>query len=255
MLAGHLFETDNITASDAVAVIDSRLAETAFGSSNEAVGKYLQISGYPFEVVGVIKDISTASEKTTLKAWIPWTSYINRITGLIPFEAIQVRAKDPAQVELIREKIEQALTFSHGKKDFFTVTNESVAEMIENVSTSMKLLTVAISTISLLVGGVGVMNIMFVSVTERIHEIGIRIKRQFLIESVFICFLGGAVGVALTSLARIIFPLVTNQFDMVLTITPIVIACAFSCFIGIVFGYVPAKKASSYTPAKALGYK
>ncbi|AGN83586.1 MacB family efflux pump subunit [Enterobacter sp. R4-368] len=264
VLAGHLFETDNITASDAVAVIDSRLAETAFGSSNEAVGKYLQISGYPFEVVGVIKDISTASEKTTLKAWIPWTSYINRITGLIPFEAIQVRAKDPAQVELIREKIEQALTFSHGKKDFFTVTNESVAEMIENVSTSMKLLTVAISTISLLVGGVGVMNIMFVSVTERIHEIGIRlsvgaspadIKRQFLIESVFICFLGGAVGVALTSLARIIFPLVTNQFDMVLTITPIVIACAFSCFIGIVFGYVPAKKASSYTPAKALGYK
>ena len=136
--------------------------------------------------------------------------------------------------------------------------------MIANVSTSMKLLTVAISTISLLVGGVGVMNIMFVSVTERIHEIGIRlsvgaspadIKRQFLIESVFICFLGGAVGVALTSLARIIFPLVTNQFDMVLTITPIVIACAFSCFIGIVFGYVPAKKASSYTPAKALGYK
>lgn len=264
VLAGHLFETDNITASDAVAVIDSRLAETAFGSSNEAVGKYLQISGYPFEVVGVIKDISTASEKTTLKAWIPWTSYINRITGLIPFEAIQVRAKDQAHVELIREKIEQALTFSHGKKDFFTVTNESVAEMIVNVSTSMKLLTVAISTISLLVGGVGVMNIMFVSVTERIHEIGIRlsvgaspvdIKRQFLIESVFICFLGGAVGVALTSLASIIFPLVTNQFDMILTITPVVIACAFSCFIGIVFGYVPAKKASSYTPAKALGYK
>ncbi|MFE4112231.1 ATP-binding cassette domain-containing protein [Kosakonia sp. YIM B13611] len=264
VLAGHLFETDNITASDAVAVIDSRLAETAFGSSNEAVGKYLQISGYPFEVVGVIKDISTASEKTTLKAWIPWTSYINRITGLIPFEVIQVRAKDQAHVELIREKIEQALTFSHGKKDFFTVTNESVAEMIVNVSTSMKLLTVAISTISLLVGGVGVMNIMFVSVTERIHEIGIRlsvgaspvdIKRQFLIESVFICFLGGAVGVALTSLASIIFPLVTNQFDMILTITPVVIACAFSCFIGIVFGYVPAKKASSYTPAKALGYK
>ncbi|TCC04897.1 ATP-binding cassette domain-containing protein [Kosakonia quasisacchari] len=264
VLAGHLFETDNITASDAVAVIDSRLAETAFGSSNEAVGKYLQISGYPFEVVGVIKDISTASEKTTLKAWIPWTSYINRITGLIPFEVIQVRAKDQSHVELIREKIEQALTFSHGKKDFFTVTNESVAEMIVNVSTSMKLLTVAISTISLLVGGVGVMNIMFVSVTERIHEIGIRlsvgaspvdIKRQFLIESVFICFLGGAVGVALTSLASIIFPLMTNQFDMILTITPVVIACAFSCFIGIVFGYVPAKKASSYTPAKALGYK
>ncbi len=264
MLAGHLFETDNITASDPVAIIDSRLAETAFGSSNEAVGKYLQISGYPFEVIGVIKDISTLSEKTTLKAWIPWTSYINRITGLIPFEAIQVRAKDQAQVELIREKIEQALTLSHGKQDFFTVTNASMAEMIVNVSASMKLLTVAISTISLLVGGVGVMNIMFVSVTERIHEIGIRlsvgaspadIKRQFLIESVFICFLGGAVGVALTSLASIIFPLVTNQFDMVLTITPVVIACAFSCFIGIVFGYVPAKKASSYTPAKALGYK
>jgi len=264
VLAGHLFETDNINASDAVVVIDSRLAETAFGSSNEAVGKYLQISGYPFEVIGVIKDISTTSEKTTLKAWIPWTSYINRITGLIPFEAIQVRAKDQAHVELIREKIEQALIFSHGKKDFFTVTNESMAEMIVNVSTSMKLLTVAISTISLLVGGVGVMNIMFVSVTERIHEIGIRlsvgaspadIKRQFLIESVFICLLGGVVGVALTSVACVIFPLLTNQFDMVLTITPVVIACAFSCFIGIVFGYVPAKKASSYTPAKALGYK
>lgn len=264
ILSGHLFEAENITASDAVTIIDSRLAETAFGSPNDAIGNYIQISGYPFEVVGVIKDLSTASEKTTLKAWIPWTSYINRITGLIPFEAIQVQAKDQAEVQFMREKIEKALTFSHGKKDFFTVTNESMAEMIVNVSTSMKLLTVAISTISLLVGGVGVMNIMFVSVTERIHEIGIRlavgaspadIKRQFLIESVFICFLGGAVGVALTSLASIIFPLVTNQFDMVLTLTPVIIACAFSCFVGIIFGYVPAKKASSYTPAKALGYK
>lgn len=264
ILAGRLFDNDNLADSDAVVVINSRLAETIYDSSEEAIGKFLNISGYPFEIFGVVKEVSTVSEMTALKAWVPWTSYINRITGITPYEAIQVRAENQAEVVAMRATISQALESSRGQKDFFTVTNESVAEMIANVSASMKLLTVAISAISLLVGGVGVMNIMFVSVTERIHEIGIRlsvgaspadIKRQFLIESIFICFLGGVIGVALTGLTSIIFPYVTHQFEMVLTIVPVIIACSFSCFIGVVFGYVPAKNASSYTPAKALGYK
>ncbi|SQA98792.1 Macrolide export ATP-binding/permease protein MacB [Cedecea neteri] len=178
-------------------------------------GKYLNISGRPFEILGVIKDTARVSDMVALKVWMPWTSYINRITGLMPYEAIQVRAKDQAEVEAIKDKVEKALESTRGKKDFFTVTNESVAEMIANVSTSMKLLTTGISAISLLVGGVGVMNIMFVSVTERIHEIGIRlsvgaspadIRRQFLIESVFICFLGGTLGIVLTGLVSVIFP-------------------------------------------------
>lgn len=264
IISGHLFDSDNLADSDAVVIIDLKLAETIFGSSGDAIGKYLNISGRSFEILGVIKDTAKVSDMMTLKVWMPWTSYINRITGHIPYEAIQIRTKDQAEVDSIKNRVEHALESARGKKDFFTVTNESVAEMIANVSTSMKLLTTAISAISLLVGGVGVMNIMFVSVTERIHEIGIRlsvgaspadIRRQFLIESVFICFLGGTLGIALTGLASVIFPYMTTQFEMILTIVPIIIACAFSCFIGIVFGYVPAKKASSFTPAKALGYK
>ncbi|BEM85522.1 macrolide ABC transporter permease/ATP-binding protein MacB (plasmid) [Serratia marcescens] len=264
VLAGHLFDSENLADSDAVVVIDSRLSDTIYGSPEDAIGKYLNISGYPFEIVGVIKEATTVSETASLKVWLPWTSYMNRITGSMPYEAIQVRTDTQAEVEATRATIIQALESSRGKQDFFTETNESVAEMIANVSTSMKLLTITISAISLLVGGVGVMNIMFVSVTERIHEIGIRlsvgagpadIKRQFMIESVLICLSGGAIGIALAGVASIAFPYVTDQFEMVLTFAPVVIACTFSCFIGIVFGYLPAKQASSYTPAKALGYK
>lgn len=264
ILAGRFFDEDNQSNSDAVVVIESRLAETLYASSEDAIGKYLNITGYPFEIIGVVKDASTVSEMAVLKAWAPWTSYINRITGTTSYEVIQVRAEDQNELEAMKITISQVLESSRGKKDFFIVTNESVAEMIANVSTSMKFLTIAISAISLLVGGVGVMNIMFVSVTERIHEIGIRlsvganpadIKRQFLIESVFICFIGGVIGVALTVLTNLMLPFMTNQFEMILNISPIILACAFSCIIGLIFGYMPANKASSYTPAKALGYK
>lgn len=263
LISGRVFDNNNQADSDATAVIDVRLAETIFGTSSNAVGKFINISDHPFEVVGVINNSITVSDKTMMNVWVPWTSYINRVMGSVSYDAIQVRTGDPSEVGVKRKKIDQALELSRGKKDFFIVTNDSMAEMIANVSGSMKLLTVGISAISLLVGGVGVMNIMFVSVTERIHEIGIRlsvgaspadIKRQFLIESVFICCLGGAIGVALTGISGAILPYMTNKIEMALTLTPVIIACAFSCLIGIVFGYMPAKKASSYTPAKALGY-
>lgn len=264
LLSGYRFQSYNVSDSDAVIIIESRLAQSLFGSSDAAPGKIVQVSGYPFLIVGVVQDTASQSVNSPLKAWVPWTSYINRITGVMPFQALQVRVKNQSEVANSRDKIEQALRLAHGKKDFFTVTDESMAEMIGSVSTSMKLLTVAISTISLIVGGVGVMNIMLVSVTERVHEIGIRlsvgarpadIKRQFLIESVSICLLGGCGGIVLTVLLSIIFPLFTEQFSMVITLMPVIFACTFSIVIGVMFGYIPAKIAASYKPARALGYK
>lgn len=264
ILAGRLFDTQNIADSDAVIVIDSRLSDTLYVSPQDAIGKYINVSGYLFEIIGVIDEAATTSRISSLDVWIPWTSYTNRISGSVPYEAIQVRTDTQHEMEAAREKINHALKNAHGKMDFFTVTNESIAEMIANVSNSMKLLTITISAISLLVGGVGVMNIMFVSVTERIHEIGIRlsvgarpadIKRQFIIEAVFICLSGGILGIILTGCASVIVPYISNELTMVLTLFPVLIAFTFSFFIGIVFGYLPAKQASSYTPAKALGYR
>ncbi len=136
-----------------------------------------------------------------------------------------------------------------------------MTKAIRKASDSMTLLITAIAGISLLVGGVGVMNIMLVSVTERTHEIGIRlsvgarpadIMRQFLIEAMVICSLGGLIGIIGSGLAGVIFSLVTQEFTMIFTWPPLVLACGFSALIGLGFGFFPARNAARLHPTEAL---
>lgn len=261
---GQSFNINNQNERDAVVILESELSNSLFDKEENPIGKIIQLSGVPFKVIGVIKSNESRLSSASLKAWVPFTTYIERLNGDVPFQSIQVRIVEKHDLEHARKKIEARLEQQHGQRDFFTLTDESTADMIKSVSRSITLLTTVISAISLLVGGVGVMNIMLVSVTERIHEIGIRlsvgarpsdIQRQFLIEAIVICLLGGVTGIIISILVGFIFPLFTHQFQMVFTFPPIFMAFTFSAFVGLVFGFFPAKNAARLKPVTALAHQ
>ena len=148
-----------------------------------------------------------------------------------------------------------------GAKDFFTMSSDSVKQTVEKTTATMTLLVSAIALISLIVGGIGVMNIMLVSVTERTQEIGVRmavgarqsdILRQFLIEAVLVCLLGGILGIALALGIGVVFDYIGGSFSMVYSMTSIVAAFGVSSLIGVVFGFLPARNAARLDPVDAL---
>ncbi|MBL4839558.1 MAG: FtsX-like permease family protein, partial [Thalassospira sp.] len=162
---------------------------------------------------------------------------------------------------LAQQNIETLLTQRHGVKDFFTINTDTIRETIEKTTSTMTLLISSIAVISLIVGGIGVMNIMLVSVTERTGEIGVRmavgarqsdILRQFLIEAVLVCILGGALGVLTALGIGVLFDAMGSSFSMVYSTTSIVAAFACATLIGISFGFLPARNAARLDPVDAL---
>ncbi len=157
--------------------------------------------------------------------------------------------------------ITELLTLRHGKKDFFIMNSDTIKQTIESTTGTMKLLISSIAFISLIVGGIGVMNIMLVSVTERTKEIGVRmaigarqsnILQQFLIEAVLICLIGGVTGILLSGAIGVLFNTFMTDFTMAFSGGSIIAAVAFSSLIGVVFGYTPAKRAAQLDPITAL---
>ena len=186
---------------------------------------------------------------------------ITGANGSNDINSITVRVSDAVNSQVAEESIENILTALHGKKDFFMINSDSIKQTIENTTNTMKLLIASIAVISLIVGGIGVMNIMLVSVTERTKEIGIRmaigakqrdILQQFLIEAVLICIAGGFMGVTLSMLIGLGFNTFSTNFGMDFSTTSIVLALVCSTSIGIIFGYMPAKNASNLNPIDAL---
>ena len=149
----------------------------------------------------------------------------------------------------------------HGKKDFFIMNSDTIKQTIESTTGTMKLLISCIAFISLIVGGIGVMNIMLVSVTERTKEIGVRmaigarqanILQQFLIEAVLICLIGGLTGILLSGVIGLLFNFFMQNFNMAFSTVSLVSAVLFSTLIGVLFGYMPAKRAAQLNPVSAL---
>ena len=163
---------------------------------------------------------------------------------------------------MAERQLTRFLTVKHrGKQDFFTINTDSIRKTIESTTGTMTLLISGIALISLVVGGIGVMNIMLVSVTERTREIGIRmaigarqrnVLAQFLIEAVLICILGGILGVLLSYAIGVLFSMITSMFAMSYSGASIMLALACSSLIGVVFGFVPARNASRLNPVDAL---
>ncbi|WNN44396.1 MacB family efflux pump subunit [Winslowiella toletana] len=259
-IAGNRFTPRDLDDREPVVIIDPNVRSTLF-PGQDPLGEIIQLSGVPYRVIGVADKKGPKYIGEQLGAWIPYTSLLERMSGDTPLQSITLRIADGYPTDVAQRNVEQLLDSAHGKRDFFTMTNDQLTKTIRKTSESMTLLITAIAGISLLVGGVGVMNIMLVSVTERTHEIGIRlsvgarpadIMRQFLIEAVVICTLGGLIGIVGSGVAGLIFSQVTQEFTMIFTWPPILLACGFSALIGLGFGFFPARNAARLHPTEAL---
>lgn len=258
---GNGFTARDVAEGEPVLILDETGRDTLFPGGEDPLGQIVQIAGAPWQVIGVASKPGPKVVGGFMAAWVPHTALQQRITGEKPLEAITLRFEETLTPAEATRRVERHLIREHGKKDFFTQTDDQLATALQKTSDSMSLLITAIAAISLLVGGVGVMNIMLVSVTERTHEIGIRlsvgarpsdIMNQFLIEAVVICALGGLVGVLGSWVVGLVFSRVTEAFSMVFTLFPVVMACGFSALIGLTFGYFPARSAARLNPTEAL---
>ncbi len=259
---GQAFGDAAVRAQAQEAVIDDNTRRALFGPTAAAVGEVILVGSVPVRVVGVTAPKSSVFyADDTLNVWIPYTTAMARLTGQDSFRSLTLRINDGANTKAAEEGVKRLLTSRHGKNDFFLFNNDSVRRTVEQTSRTNQLLVSAIAVISLIVGGIGVMNIMLVSVVERVQEIGIRmavgarrsdIRQQFLIEAVLVCLIGGIVGIALALAIAAGFARTGDGSAMVVSGTSIVVAVAVSSVIGIVFGLLPARNAARLDPVDAL---
>jgi putative ABC transport system permease protein len=266
---GESFTDDDVRTAANVVVIGDTVRANLFGAT-EPVGQTIRIGTIPFLVVGVLvaKGQSGMGADQDDAVYIPISTLQKKITGQDWLTYVMVSAKSQQASYAAQQEITSLLRDRHriqrGQDDDFTVRNlADVAQLADQSSQVLTMLLASIASVSLLVGGIGIMNIMLVSVTERTREIGIRIaigateadvQKQFLTESMVMSLFGGVIGV-LTGIG--ISVAISNALKWPVLISPlsIVIAVAFSIGVGVFFGYYPAKKASRLDPIEALRYE
>lgn len=262
MAEGSAFDADMTRRISQVAVIDQNTRKKLFGETEEALGKVIILGSVPCRVIGVTKEKqSFFGNSDSLNIWIPYTTAMHRIIGQSYLSTITVRVKDGAPMQAAEQGVQKLLVRRHKLKDFFIMNTDTIRKTIESTTQTMTLLVSAIAVISLVVGGIGVMNIMLVSVTERTGEIGVRmavgarqgdIMSQFLIEAVLVCLLGGILGILLAFAIGVAFAQSGSSFTMVYSTTSMVLAFLCSTAIGVAFGYLPARNAAHLNPVDAL---
>ena len=258
---GISFSTEDVKQQTQVVVIDQNTRKKFF-ANEDPIGKVLFIGSLLCRVIGVTKEKDgPMGNSSNLEVWIPYSSAMNRLLGQQYFSSITVRVKDGISNQVAEQSITKLITQRHGRKDFYTTSSDSIMKTINKTTTTLKLMISAIAVISLIVGGIGVMNIMLVSVTERTHEIGIRmavgarqedIMQQFLIESVLVCLLGGMIGIVCSWWVGKVFSLFVSSFAMQFSLMSIVSAFFCSTLIGVIFGFLPARNAARLDPIEAL---
>ena len=259
---GRFFDQNSVQHQAQEAVIDYNTRQKLFAGEANPVGKVIILGTVPARVVGVTKKKQSGfGNSENLQVWVPYTTAMWRVIGQPYLGSINVRVNDQVDTGAAEQGITKLLTRRHGRKDFFTLNTDAIRQTIEQTTATMRLLISAIALISLAVGGIGVMNIMLVSVTERTREIGVRmavgarrgdIMRQFLVEAVLVCLCGGVLGIVLALLVGVVFSWVGGSFSMIYSTASILAAFACATMVGVVFGYLPAKNAAQLDPVEAL---
>ncbi len=269
MAEGRFISSKNVENRERVAVVGQTVVKNLF-AGEDPVGKEIRVKNIPFRVIGVLnsKGNGTMGNDQDDAIFIPYTTAMERVEGVDYLRMVYVVASDDNGIDRLQSDIENLLRVRHSIKDTnlddFNIQNmKSIMETMEQTTGTLTLFLGAVAAISLVVGGIGIMNIMLVSVTERTREIGIRkalgatyfvIVTQFLIEAVVISLMGGLIGIALGIGASKLIGLASGM-STVISVPTIVLSFAFSMAIGLVFGIYPARKAAKLNPIDALHYE
>ncbi|EJF76395.1 macrolide export ATP-binding/permease MacB [Bartonella birtlesii LL-WM9] len=260
---GQLFDQKGVHERAADLVIEKEALAVLFPHSHEnPIGKVVQVGNVPVRVIGVVDPQHMGGgTSNTLQVYLPYTTLQTRFLGTTQVRAITVKVADHIDSHLAEKMVKHFLIMRHGGEDFFIRNSQFFRDRITESTHILTLLVSSIAAISLIVGGIGVMNIMLVTVSERINEIGVRmavgarqsdILQQFLIEAILVCVIGGGVGVLFGLSIGGLFLLFKAPIHLVYTIDSIIISLTFSTLIGICFGFSPARQASRLDPVVAL---
>lgn len=261
MAQGVFFTEEDVTSYAPVVVLGDTVAETLFDDKYQAVGRYILMSNSLYQVIGVLKakGASAGGSDQDDEVLIPISTGRLKVFGREYLTGITVKASGSDVASAVKDAVLATLVQRHGKEDVMVFTTDSLVEAVTETQNTLTWLLASVAAISLFVGGIGVMNIMLVNVTERKREIGLRmatgakpadILKQFNIEAWVVCVLGGLVGVILGYC--VIFLISQFNITVAYTLMPPVLAFVTSLCVGVIFGYAPALKASRLSPIEAL---
>ncbi len=267
---GSEFTQRDVTLASDVCVIGQTVADQLFTGGADPVGALIRINNLPFTVIGVLvkKGQSSFGQDQDDTVIMPYTTVQKKISGISWVQQIQVSVANENDIEGAISSMSSLLRQRHKLRpteddDFIIRSPDELAQASAQTSQILTYLLGSVASVSLLVGGIGIMNIMLVSVTERTREIGVRmavgateqdVKMQFLSEAMVLSFLGGSVGIVLGVIASAIISNVLQWTTLVST-TSIIVAVFFSAGVGVFFGYYPASKAAQLDPIEALRYE
>ena len=260
-VAGSVFDAEAVAHLDQVAVIDEDTRDTFFPNGEDSLGEVLILGHVPVRVIGVVRSTGATFGPSSLNVWIPYTTAMSRVSGQNYLDSIGVKIADSYDMTKAQSEITALMLNRHGTQDFFLSNSDTIRATITSTTETMTWLVAAIAVISLVVGGIGVMNIMLVSVTERTREIGVRVAvgarrsdivGQCLVEAVLVCLVGGVLGIALALGAGAVIGMVYTTVTLSFSGTAIVVAFLSSTLIGVTFGFLPARSAAQLDPVVAL---
>lgn len=257
LLRGRIFRDNSRALQEGV--IDQKAEASLFGDSKESsLGKIIIVGQVPIKIVGVVNN---NRDYGVVNIWLPYRTMMYRVTGKLSFSSIIVHTKESSDSDAAANNVRNALIRQHGKKDFMIWNQDKYRRSEQNTSLVLNLMILSVAAVALMIGSLGVMNIMLVSVTERTHEIGIRmavgarrrdIMQQFMLEAVLICLGGGVLGIALSLITSMLFSQPGNTLVAVYSWEVAGIAFVCSTIIGMIFGWLPAGKAARMNPVAAL---